>query len=358
MGKVSLYDGSVRVILDYQDASGAYPASPNFAQFRYGWIRDGAFSAYAMLLAGHPESCRRFLLWVHRTISTHEGRVLKVERSAQAGEPFALQDMLPARYTLSGQDADDDWPNFQTDCYGTWLWLLTVYIEQTGDSTLLGEVMGSVEITLKYLALVWREPCYDPWEEHGEERHPSSLGCVLGGIAAINRLLDRPALRLFGDEVRSLILANMRQDGALPKFFGSEDVDSSCLWLCQPFGVFAHDDPIMVKTVAAIEADLLLDGGLKRYLSDTYYGGGQWISLSCWLAWHYIRSGRADEAEPLLRWAEAQANTEGHLPEQVLEHVSHPEWIAKWDAKWGANTAAPLLWSHAMYIVAMKALAE
>jgi len=60
-------------------------------------------------------------------------------------------------------------------------------------------------------------------------------------------------------------------------------------------------------------------------------------------------------ARDLLAWIEAQATPDGALPEQVSEHLLHPERHAEWERRWG-KVACPLLWSHAMYLVVASLL--
>ena len=42
---------SIRTMLANQGSNGAFVASPDFAQYRYCWLRDGSFVAYARAIA-------------------------------------------------------------------------------------------------------------------------------------------------------------------------------------------------------------------------------------------------------------------------------------------------------------------
>jgi GH15 family glucan-1,4-alpha-glucosidase len=116
-----------------------------------------------------------------------------------------------------------------------------------------------------------------------------------------------------------------------------------------PFDLLAADDPVMQATVERIEAELVHDGGVHRYRSDTYYGGGEWLLLSALLGWHRLRSGDESGAVRQLEWVAAQAAPTGELPEQVDDHLLAPEAEQAWLDRWGP-IATPLLWSHAMYL--------
>ena len=114
--------------------------------------------------------------------------------------------------------------------------------------------------------------------------------------------------------------------------------------------VDATDDRF-VRTLAKIEKDIRHPGGgVYRYAADTYYGGGEWLLLAAWLGWVYLELGRIGEAQTLLSWVEAQANSQGELPEQVSHHMLDSSHYAEWEHRWG-TVACPLLWSHAMYLI-------
>ncbi len=341
---------SIRVILENQNSLGAYMASPNFRDYRFCWLRDGSFIAHAMLLAGKSDSAARFLRWVDLVILRHRRKVEKLLRMQGDGEKSGPGGYLHARYTMDGHEEGSGWPAFQTDGYGAWLWCLGEYTRRSGDTTLMRDCAESVEVTLEYLRLTWRRPCFDCWEENGGRIHPSTLACIFGGIRAVNAWLGRPELEARAVEIRQFVMSNLTADARLPKYIGSQSVDASLLWIATPFGMLAPEDPVMRATVREIEERLVEKGGVKRYPEDTYFGGGQWLLLSCWLGWHLARSGRVDRARELASWVEARADAHGHLAEQDLSATNDPSYIERWVRRSG-EVAKPLLWSHAMYLV-------
>jgi GH15 family glucan-1,4-alpha-glucosidase len=99
------------------------------------------------------------------------------------------------------------------------------------------------------------------------------------------------------------------------------------------------------------------EGGVYRYRADVYYGGGEWILLTAWLAIHNLRLGKRDLAILMMSWIEDQADAHGNFPEQVSDHVLAPAHFEPWVQKWGP-VAKPLLWSHAMYLILCQELQE
>ena len=93
------------------------------------------------------------------------------------------------------------------------------------------------------------------------------------------------------------------------------------------------------------------DGGVYRFRGDTYFGGGEWLLLTSSLAWHDAITGNAAGAEAAQAWVRARALPNGDMPEQVTDCSQDPSMVAPWVQRWGA-VATPLLWSHAMYLIA------
>lgn len=345
------------IIKQYQSDNGAFVACPNFATYHYCWLRDGTFIAYSLDVHGEHESALKFYRWVHRAIVGQKGHLRELISKSENREAISPKDFLPARYTLEGGVAEDEWPNFQLDGYGTWLWGLGEHIARTGNKSLVTEFAESIGLTYEYLSRFWSVPNYDCWEEFGDRVHPVTLACLYGGAEAAGKLTGDESWTALASEIRAYILAKAVQKGRFVKSIGFGNVDASLLWLSVPFRVVEPDDPLMISTVKEIEAKLLHDGGVHRYPEDTYYGGGEWLLLSCWLGWYYALTGRTEEAKRQLEWTERQADADGEMTEQVLHHVNKPEMIEEWHNFWG-DVAKPLLWSHAMHLVLTKALEQ
>lgn len=341
---------SIDVIKQYQHRSGAYVASPNFENYNYSWLRDGSFIAYAMDCVGEHNSAEKFYQWVHKTIERHHEKIEQLMKKSRLGQTLERKDFLPCRYTLEGEEAQDEWPNFQLDGYGTWLWGLTEHIKKTSNDQLLHHFKSSIDDSITYLIRFWQLPNSDCWEENENKIHPSTLACIHGGLTSINEFLQRDDISHTTTEIKQCLLNQAIYQNRFVKYLGSTSIDASLLWLTVPFEVFAPDDPYMINTVKCIEEQILHQGGVHRFPEDTYYGGGEWLLLSSWLGWYYSTLGREDDAEKQLKWVEAQVDEQGLMAEQVLYHVNEPLYIQKWSDLWGP-VAKPLLWSHAMYLV-------
>ncbi|WP_241970778.1 hypothetical protein [Brevibacillus sp. Leaf182] len=141
---------------------------------------------------------------------------------------------------------------------------------------------------------------------------------------------------------------------AIDKIRRDHSVDASLLWLALPYGIVEVNDPLMLRTVQVIEEELCAGHGVHRYPADTYYGGGQWLLLSAWLGWYYVKTGRREEAEKIAAWIVSQRQANG-LPKQVQEHLLSPTHYEMWVERAG-HPAVPLLWSHACFSCWRQAL--
>ena len=351
---IDLYKHSVNLIRTNQSPNGAYVASPTFPTYNYCWFRDGAYIAYAMDLIGHADSARRFYDWAASMVANRAAAIERAIAAAPNGRP-APKDLLDTRYTLDGAAGTDDWPNFQLDGFGTLLWGMHAHLSRS-QSPLPADWRPAVGLLARYLAALWQRPCYDCWEEFGDQVHTATLGTIYGGLNAAAQLLDERAYAQIATTIKQGVLIRCVSAGSLVKFAGSTAVDASLIHVATPYRLLAPDDPLMRATVARIETELRRDGGgVHRYADDSYYGGGEWILLSAYLGWHYAEVGQFERARSLLGWIERQATAEGWLPEQVAAHLNHPAMLPSWNERWGTS-ACPLLWSHAAYLTLLSKL--
>jgi GH15 family glucan-1,4-alpha-glucosidase len=139
---------------------------------------------------------------------------------------------------------------------------------------------------------------------------------------------------------------------AFTQFYGSGTVDAALL-LLPLLGFLPADDPRIEATIAWIEATLMVNGFLHRFVEPASSDRGNqplgenegaFIMCTCWLAHWYALRGELDEAGALLERVEAAAGGIFLLSEAI-------------DGQTGmllGNT--PLLFSHVEYAKAAMAL--
>ncbi len=331
------------MILEGQTPEGAYLAAPTFPTYRYSWFRDGSFIADAMDIVGEAGSAAAFHRWCARVL----------ERQLDARGDVVGGGVLHTRYRADGSAGSDEWPNFQLDGFGTWLWAYGRHVERTASEP----DRDVVRRLALYLARRWPQPNFDCWEEHEAEVHPSTLGAIYAGLRAAGALLGDGYFAGAAEAVRAYLLTHGVNGGHFVKHVGSHEVDANLVWLALPYEVLAVDDPVVTATLERLASIQDPVGGLHRYARDTYYGGGSWPLLTADLAQLRLARGETAEAERLLAWVEDQATPEGDLPEQVSTHANDPSYIDEWRERWG-ESACPLLWSHAAYLRLLAAFEE
>lgn len=345
---------SVKVLLDGQAPSGAFIVSPNFASYRYSWLRDSAYCANAMDLVGNTTSASKFHRWVEvtltREIPTAEFLISRLNK----GAILDMNEMLPTRYTLddaletSGEVENVSWPNYQLDGYGVWLDELRRHHQGLGTQDFNSEV---VDLVARYLIATWETDCYDCWQEFGDGQHASTIAAVAAGLENAGLLLNDDMYLCEAEKVRDSLFKKFIRNGRFCKGLTDDRVDSSLLWLAVPFRVVELDDPAFVNTVEEIRANLRgSTGEIYRYLGDSYFGGGEWCLLTNWLGWYDRLTNNTTEFEHSRKWVTEQASQDLELPEQSTSGTQEPTMIDPWVRRWG-KVATPLLWSHAMYLI-------
>lgn len=346
---------SVARILEHQEQNGALVASRDFATYNYCWLRDGSFIAFALDCAGEHEASARFHGWVATAIAGIADLIDAAIAREERGEALDLERMPPARFSLDGSVVADDWPNFQIDGYGTWLWALEQHLNASGRTTLPEALLEPATRVARYVNALALTNCFDVWEEHGSCRHGSTLASVFAGLHSAARMLGMQELARRADTVRLAAREGTARLGRFVKSSGSDAVDASLLWLATPFGLVEPDDPHFIETVREIESQLTFEGGVRRYAVDTYYGSGSWPVLTASLGWHYAVAGDHAAARRCHKWIVDRVDAEGRLAEQFGGERRDPQHYEEWVERWGPP-AADLAWSHAMHVVLCKEL--
>jgi GH15 family glucan-1,4-alpha-glucosidase len=104
------------------------------------------------------------------------------------------------------------------------------------------------------------------------------------------------------------------------QYYGTDAVDSSLLVL-PIVGFLPGDDPRILGTIEAIEKNLMHEGLLLRYRSDTGVDGlsgteNPFLACSFWLVSAYALAGRKDDAMELMERLLGLTNDVGLLSEE------------------------------------------
>jgi GH15 family glucan-1,4-alpha-glucosidase len=301
----------------------------------------------------HYESSERFHEWVANIVNNRRELIRHAISKSEAGEFLDETEFLHTRYFVNGLEGKEQWPNFQLDGFGTWLWSLARH-KEISKSTLPEDWIQAAELVADYLIALWEKPCYDCWEEFSNKIHTYTLAAINGGLKAFSVLTGIDNSNVLA-KIKKCVYENAFSNGHFTKYIGTDIVDASLLGLAVPYGFVEPDNPMMRATVDEIEIKLTGSGGIRRNQNDTYYGGGEWILLTAWLGWYYVIIGDYSKAKSTMQWVEEQADHANNLPEQVSGSLIAPIYYQHWTNKWG-ESAKTLLWSHAKYLILHNAL--
>ena len=301
------------------------------------WLRDASLTLSVLLSHGYEVEAEDWRRWLLRAIAG-DPNDLQIMYGL-AGERYLPERELPSLPGYRGaapvRVGNGAVAQFQSDVVGE---VMVALHEARGAGVDETEFSWPLQLALMtYLEANWRRPDQGIWEVRGPAREFTHSRVMVW--AAFDRAVrgvteyglpgpvDR--WRSIHDEVRRDIEERGFNParGAYTQFFGSDDVDASLLVLPQ-VGFCAADDPRMLGTVAAIEADLLREGLVLRYASRASLDGlepGEHPFLACsfWLVEQYAASGRTDDAHALMTRLVGLANDVGLLAEQYDVSTGH-----------------------------------
>jgi GH15 family glucan-1,4-alpha-glucosidase len=300
--------------------------------YRYTWIRDAAFSVFAMRRIGFADEADAFLGWVMDAFE--QSRQPRIMYDLDGGPvPDELEDPGLEGYRRSapvrwGNGAADQ---RQHDVYGEVLDCADQWVRAGG--TLGPSLWAGLAALADTAGQAWRQPDQGIWEVRSEGRvfTYSAAMCqvALDRAAAIGERLGLPGpvpgWRAAADKLRQVILDQSWDEDTQTlseHLDGGGDLDASLLAL--PLRqVLPADHPRMVATTAAVAERLSAGGGLLyRYLHGDSPDGiagdeGAFVLCSFWLVDNLAMQGRLEEAAELYASLCDRASPLGLLSEQI-----------------------------------------
>ncbi|RPE75318.1 MULTISPECIES: glycoside hydrolase family 15 protein [unclassified Frondihabitans] len=299
--------------------------------YRYVWLRDASMTLQALILHGFADEATGWRDWLLRAIAGDPADVQIMY--GLAGERYLAEttiDELPGYQGAAPvRIGNGAFTQYQGDVFGEVMVALhdarELGVEEGADSWSLQRALMS------YVEDNWSRPDNGIWEIRGEAQHFThsrvmiwaALDRAIRGVQQFH--LEGPVDRWL--ELREKVRDEIEEHGydaernCYVQHYGSKEVDASLLQLAQVGYVDAHD-PRMLGTVKAIEEDLLHDGLLLRYRTESGVDGlagteNPFLACSFWLAEQYGRSGRIDDATRLMDRLVGFANDVGMLSEEI-----------------------------------------
>lgn len=373
----SLFKRSLLIMRAHADNNGGIIASSDTSMLHHGrdtysyvWPRDGALIAHAFDETGYGSVAKRFYEFIDR-VADPAGYVMHKYRAdgvlGSSWHPWII-------------DGEAHLP-IQEDETATVLCMLWRHYESSKDIEFVESLYNSfiepaAEFMCEYIENTTGLPqaSFDLWEEkYGSSTYTAAS--VYGGLMAAARfamLLGKESAarnfqavaqriqsaigKLLFDEESGVFVKSVKHGGELAY---DKTLDVSSLHGLLLFEVFEKDDERIQVMAAAVEERLKVHGvseGFMRYEGDNYYrlqdgaSPNPWVICTLWVARYHIEVAKNsnDLSYPLqlLEWTASHASGSGALSEQMQPHTREH------------LSASPLVWSHAEFVLTVKAYVE
>jgi len=317
------------------------------ANYRWVWPRDAAFVCLAAHYLKTPSIYRKFFQWL-------------LERP----QDFKQEGLIYANYATNGRFGSMG-KIFEPDQMGTTLWVIYQIFSQN-NRRLTPEIRELIKRIADGLCSHWQRTNFslhivDLWEEvyrqttlTMENNFTYSLAACAQGLLCADRLMSTPLWKETAlGMIKEIDEAYQPKAGYFYRNVGKikdKNIDASLIGLAWPFEIYKANDKRIVQTIKKIEENLVINGGVHRYQFDYFdsegvagEGGGGWPVLNFWLAIYWALAGNRERALKYYQWPlERVEKNHYYLPEQIFEDFR--------------VSVYPLVWSHAMFIIASKYL--
>jgi GH15 family glucan-1,4-alpha-glucosidase len=303
--------------------------------YRYTWVRDAAFSVYALMRLGYTEEAGAFAQFM-------QDRAKEEEREEG---PLNVMYGIDGRHNLTEETLDhlDGYrgskpvrignaavDHLQLDIYGELM--DSIYLYDKYGTPLSYDMWVQVERMLDWVVKNWRQPDQSIWEVRGGRRDftYSKLQCWVALDRGV-RLARKRSFPTEGDswrEARNQIYRAIMHEAwnerehAFTQYFGSDAMDASLLMM--PLMLFVSPkDPRMLSTLTRIQQELVSDSLVRRYeigkaARDGLPGTeGAFSVCSFWLVEAMARAGMAEEAQLVFEKILSYANHLGLFSEEI-----------------------------------------
>jgi GH15 family glucan-1,4-alpha-glucosidase len=299
--------------------------------YRYCWLRDASLTLEALIGSGYSKDLvGLWRNWLLRAV---------------AGDPKDLQIM----YTVDG---GREMAEVELDHLSGYAGSRPVRIGNGAvaqkQTDVLGEVMAALALARRSgnpdsrfswalqrtlvdgLAEHWDEPDNGLWEIRGPLHHFTHSRVMVWvafdrAIAAVEEHgYDGPVdrWRELRDKVRDEVLTQgyNEQKGTFTQHYETTEVDASLL-VIPAVGFLPPDDPRVLGTIRAVEQELMRDGLVLRYRTQSGVDGlpgdeHPFLACSFWLVSAYAMAGRLDDAHRLMQRLVGLCNDVGLLSEE------------------------------------------
>ena len=302
--------------------------------YRFTWLRDAAFTLYALIRLGFIDETEAFIEWLKDRLGDDAQRgplqVMYGLDGRQQLDEISLDHLSGYENSRPVRIGNAAYSQLQLDIYGEMM--DSTYLANKYGKSVTYQGWNNVQRILKWLEQNWQRPDEGIWEVRGGPReflHSRLMSWVAFDRAlrlGLKRSLPGPldVWRRTRDAIREDIFNNF-WDPELQSFVqakGTKDVDASCL-LMPLMRFISPVDPMWLATMRKIEERLVEDTLVRRYeVNRSHVDGlpgteGSFTACSFWYVECLARAGELEKAQLLFEKLLGYANHLGLYSEEL-----------------------------------------
>jgi GH15 family glucan-1,4-alpha-glucosidase len=302
--------------------------------YRYTWLRDAAFTLYALIRLGFVDETEAFIEWLKDRLTDDAQRgplqVMYGLDGRQKLDEISLDHLCGYENSRPVRIGNAAYEQLQLDIYGEMM--DSMYLANKYGHPASHHGWQNVQRMLEWLGNNWQRPDEGIWEVRGGPREflHSRVMCWVAFDRALRLALKRSlpgpldVWHRTRDEIRNDIFTNF-WDNEIQTFVqakGTKEVDASAL-LMPMMRFISPVDPMWLATMRAIEERLIEDTLVRRYeIERSHVDGlpgreGSFTACSFWYVECLARAGDLEKAQLLFEKLLGYANHLGLYSEEL-----------------------------------------
>lgn len=296
--------------------------------YRFAWIRDGAYLIQALATLGYQTEASEYFLWLSDILLRDGAEGLQPVYTLDGGRHLPetelghLSGYQGSRPVRAGNLSHS---RFQLDIFGHILLAAAEYFKIFGP--LPERLWPKLAEIADYVCQAWRRPDHGPWEMRSKPDHfvASKVYCwaAIDRAEQLAKVLGKNASRHWSNEKEILRKTILTQGfdselGSFVRSFGGRELDAAVLAI-PLVGFLPIQDPKMLSTLNVLQENLSEGVLLRRYRGSDGIEGTDALHLqsSLYFITCLALSGRVDEASDRLAELCTYATPLGLLGEQI-----------------------------------------
>jgi GH15 family glucan-1,4-alpha-glucosidase len=302
--------------------------------YRFTWLRDAAFTLYALIRLGFVDETEAFIEWLKDRLSDDAQRgplqVMYGLDGRQKLDELSLDHLCGYENSQPVRIGNAAYEQLQLDIYGEMM--DSMYLANKYGHSVSYEGWQNTQRILEWLGKNWQRADEGIWEVRGGPREflHSRMMCWVAFDRALRLALRRSLpgpldiWQRTRDAIRSDIFTNFWDDGlkAFVQAKGTKDLDASAL-LMPMMRFISPVDPMWLSTMKAIENRLIEDTLVRRYAVERSHidglpgSDGSFTACSFWYVECLARAGQLEKAQLLFEKLLGYANHLGLYSEEL-----------------------------------------